>query len=286
MIAWLVDSWSLFWPSYLVAWFSAATLALVGIPVVAREQVLLGAGLVQAGTAGLALALACGLATGGHHGGVGTTVIAAIAIILAALVAGAPPGRERPEALAGWLFLAGSAGAVLLLAHQPMGLELLKQVQSSSLLGAGPFDPWVALALALVTLAGVVLGGRRLLLSAWEPGLAAALGQRTVLWQLAMAGWTGLCLASSLRLTGTLFTTALLVLPALIARRWCGGLTMLPWAAVLIAQAAVTGALAIAWHADLPPAQVAVALLAAALAATWALDAAGSAWRWWRNLAG
>ncbi len=284
MIAWLIDSWPLFWPTYLVAWFSAATLALIGIPVVAREQVLLGAGLVQAGTGGLALALACGLATAGHHAGLGSTLVIALTIVIAALLAGAQ-SRERPEAFAGWLFLAGSASSVLLLAHQPLGLEVLKLVQTSSLLGAAPHDPWWAATLCLITVAAVAIAGRRLLLICWEPGLAAALGQRAVLWQVALAVWTGLSLAISLHLTGALFTTALLVLPALIARRWVRNLPSLPWAVVLIAEVAVTMAMALAWHLDLPPAQVAVVLLAGLLLCTWAVETLGDLRRWWQGLA-
>jgi zinc transport system permease protein len=76
-------------------------------------------------------------------------------------------------------------------------------------------------------------------------------------------------LALSLQLGGVLLTTALLVLPALAARRLCRRLATVPWLAVGLAEAAVTAGFAIAWSADLPPAQVAVALLGLVLAASW-----------------
>jgi zinc/manganese transport system permease protein len=78
-----------------------------------------------------------------------------------------------------------------------------------------------------------------------------------------------LLLAASLQLSGSLLTTALLVLPALAARRFARRLAWMPWLAVIIAEVCVTAGYAIAWNADLPPGQAAVALLGGAMVLSW-----------------
>ena len=113
MFTWLTDTWDLFQNAYLCQWFLAVALAILGIPVVAREQVLLGAGLVQAGTFGVALGVALGSVVNLHGTGAEPVIFAAAAIMVASFLAARPPRRERPDAVAGWLFLAGSGGSVL-----------------------------------------------------------------------------------------------------------------------------------------------------------------------------
>ena len=76
-------------------------------------------------------------------------------------------------------------------------------------------------------------------------------------------------LAASLKITGALFTTALLVMPVLAARRLLHRLAPLPWLAVLLPEIAVTAGFALSWAWDLPPGQVAVAILGLFLVATW-----------------
>ena len=53
-------SWGLFHNTYLVGWLIGFLLALVGVLVVARDQIFIGAAVSQASTLGIALALGLG----------------------------------------------------------------------------------------------------------------------------------------------------------------------------------------------------------------------------------
>jgi ABC-type Mn2+/Zn2+ transport system permease subunit len=259
---WLTAGWDLFGPSYVVGWALAVALPLAGIPVVAREQARLGTGLVQMGAVGFAAALAFGLGT--------PVVWAFLAIAAATALAQRPPARERPEAVAAWMILAGGALTVLLLAGNAGGAEKLARLASSSVLGAGWGSAGVALAAALVVAVAAVAWGRRILVAAWEPRLARLQGVRPGLVGGLSAVVLALLLATALELSGALLTTALLVLPTLAARRFATRLAVVPWLAVGIAELAVTAGFALAWSADLPPGQVAVGLLGGVMVAAWA----------------
>lgn len=258
---WLTQGWELFGASYVVGWSLALALPLAGIPVVAREQALLGTGLVQMGACGFAAALAFGLGE--------PAVWAFIAITIATVLAQRPPARERPEAVAAWMILAGGALTVLLLAGNATGLEKLARLASSSVLGTGWGGAGVAIAGAVLTAALAMAFGRRVLVAAWEPRLARMQGVRPGLTGALAALLLAILLTIALTLAGALLTTALLVLPALAARRLTGRLGFVPVLAVIIAQAAVSAGFAIGWSFDLPPGQVAVAILGAAMTAAW-----------------
>lgn len=258
---WLTQGWELFGASYVVGWSLALALPLAGIPVVAREQALLGTGLVQMGACGFAAAIAFGLGE--------PAVWAFVAIAAATVLAQRPPARERPEAVAAWMILAGGALTVLLLAGNATGLEKLARLASSSVLGTGWGGAGVAIAAAVLTAALAAVFGRRVLVAAWEPRLARMQGVRPGLTGGLSALLLAILLTIALTLAGALLTTALLVLPALAARRLTGQLGLVPVLAVIIAQVAVSAGFAIGWSADLPPGQVAVAILGAAMAAAW-----------------
>jgi ABC-type Mn2+/Zn2+ transport system permease subunit len=137
----------LFRDAYLVGWLAAALLSVVGVVVVAREQVFLGAALSQASTLGVALALWLPDALALEHSAVmeGEAFKAAMAMafsIAAALAveAGAERTRESRDAILGWTFLLASSASVLVLSHSPHGLEEIHGLVSSSIIGASGAD--------------------------------------------------------------------------------------------------------------------------------------------------
>jgi ABC-type Mn2+/Zn2+ transport system permease subunit len=71
--------------------------------------------------------------------------------------------------------------------------------------------------------------------------------------------------------TGALFAFASLVLPALAARELCRTMAAMLWAAPLLGASVTFVALFAAHTADLPPGQVAAALLGAVLLMAWLL---------------
>jgi zinc/manganese transport system permease protein len=271
-----VDSWWLFHNSYLAGWGIAFLLSLLGVWVVARDQIFLGAAVAQASTFGVASVLfLSSVATGGAAESLESHPARSAAAILFALVAtaitsrGGRRTRESHEAITGWVFLASSAGATLLLAHSPHGLEEIEQLLTSSLIGATAADV-VQFALFSALALGLALALRRpLLLFAMDPEMAAAVGMRTARWSALLALALGASIGLAIHVAGTLYTFGCLVLPALIARSLAREVGQMLWISPAVALAASVVSFVLANHWDLPPAQVTVAVLAATLLASW-----------------
>ena len=273
MIESFADSWPLFHTSYLAGWTLAFVLALVGIWLVARDQIFLGVAVAQASTLGVAAALwAGGLGAAGAmlRGDWATSALAVLASVATALFTVLRrSGAESSEAITGWVFLAAASAPTLLLARDPHGLEKVHQLLFSTLIGATTADLVVlgALAAATAALAARFHGPLRLL--ALDPEAADAVGLRSRLWHAALAVWLGLAVGLSIRISGTLYTFGCLVLPALAAKHFVREVRTLLFAAPALGVAAAVVGSVLANHADTPPAHTTVAVLCLAVAATW-----------------
>jgi ABC-type Mn2+/Zn2+ transport system permease subunit len=266
-------TWSLFWPSFLAGWVIAALLAVVGVWVVARREIFLGAAVSQASTLGIALALSLGAASGAHwlDGDGMAAALAITAAVATALVSarGGGPGRESAEGIVAWIFLLSASVPTLLLAHSPHGLEEIHRLAFSTLLGAQAEALGVLAALLGATLLAAWRFRDPLLLLALDAETAAALGvprQRLV---VGAAIWLGVCVGFAMRVSGMLYAFGCLVLPALVARRLARESRPLVWLAPVIALAAALPGFVLAHISDVPPAQMTVTLLCAALVAAW-----------------
>ena len=276
MIQDFMDSWPLFQYAYLTGWLIGMSLSLVGVLVVAREQIFLSAAVTQASTLGMAL----GLWLGGFITAPGLawlhsdTFLSSMAVVFAAisaLIAGrAPePGRETSEAITGWIFLISASLAILLLSHNPHGLDEIYRLLSSSIIGAAPTDVWIFAVLLTGSAALLAAFHRPILLLTLDPGMAAAVGLRVGAWTAAIAIWLGLAAGLSLRVSGMLYTFGCLVLPALIAKNTCREVRAMFVAAPLFALAACVAGSLLANHYDYPPAQLTVALMGLLVAGSW-----------------
>jgi len=289
------SSWALFRNSYLTGWFMAVALSLVGVLVVARDQIFIGAALSQASALGVAVALLLGTWAG--HGaadhdapaaGAPLTSIMAVAFAVGAALLTARGGHggvggESHEAVTGWIFLVSASLSVLLISRSPHGLEEIQRLASSSLIGATAADVWVFAAMAVVSGAVALLFNRRILLLATDPAMAAAVGMRTGWWSTGLAAWLGVVVGLSIRVSGMLYTFGLLVLPALLAKQLCREVRPMFLAAPVAALAATAAGFVLADRYDFPPGQMSVALLALLLPAarlTRAAAARLSARRW------
>lgn len=279
MIAQFLDSWPLFRDSYLAMWLIALVLAQLGVFVVVRDQVFVGAAIAQASTFGVALGLCLGSewSAGGSFWR-SDAFLSLVAVLFAAgaalaIARGPAVGAESREAVTAFVFLAGSSAALLLIAHSPHGLEDVQRLLASSGIGATAGDVAVLAALAAATLLFVVPLRRALLLHAIDPPTARALGVPRGL-DLLSAGWLGLVLGVSLRASGLLYSFGCLVLPALVAKSVCRATLPMFFVAPLVAVAAAAGAAVLGHAWDYNPAQAAVALLCALVAAGWGLRAA------------
>lgn len=274
MIGDFLASWPLFQHAYLGGWLLSLLLALLGVQLVARDQIFFGAAVAQASTLGIALALVT--ATWHPFGwhlhdtawyprawAVACSMLAAIAI---ELVAGR---RESREAVTGFIFLFASAAAMVLVARSPFGIDEVQRLLASSLIGATPLDVEILAVLLAATLLLIALHRNRLLLIAIDPACAAAAGVNVRAWSVGLAAWFAIVAGLSIRTAGLLYTFGGLVLPVLAAKQLAREMRTLFWLAPLLALAcAVPGFLfAHAW--DYPPAQITVVLQGGLLIAFW-----------------
>lgn len=278
MITRFLASWALFSHAYLTAWLSAILLSLIGVLLVARDQIFFGAAVSQAATLGIAVAMVLGeLLPADHLAWLRSdNVLSAMAVsfsILAALFTArrGQTGSESHEAMTGWVFLGSASLAVLLVAHSPHGLAEIQRLLSSSLIGATAHDVWIFGVCTAGTVVALCLGHRRVLLLALDPAMAMAAGMRVTLWTVALTVWLGLVVGLSLRVSGTLYTFGCLVLPALIAKHLCREVRPLFYVAPLVALSFGALGCVLADATDSPPAQMTIALLSLALVIAWRL---------------
>jgi ABC-type Mn2+/Zn2+ transport system permease subunit len=265
VIAALLSSWALFHHAFLATWISAALLALVGVAVIARGTLFLGVAAAQAATAAVAGALF--LAGLGWLSGTGWAMAAAI--IAAMATALLPLLKDGGEAANGWLFLAAGAATPLLLARSPHGLEEVRRLVASSVIGADAGEVVALSLLFIATVLVVLTAGRRLRVVLADPVFAADLGVAVGRWQVGIALGTGLVIGLALRCAGLLHTAGCLILPGLAAAQLCRTTASMTLVAPLLSSGvAVIGTVA-ADTCDLPPAQVTVAALALVAAGAW-----------------
>ena len=265
MIGEFVASFDFFGTTYAAGWLLAALLPLIGVPLVARDQIFLGAALSQASILGVAAGLRiAGLpllaAIPWLHSDLVLSTFAACFAIAAALItarAGATR-RESHESLTGWVFLVGASLSVLLLSHSPHGMEEIHRLVASTIIGATPSDVVVFALLALATAALLLLRHRELLLLATDPLMAEAVGLRVV---VGLAN----------RVAGAVFTFACLVLPALAARALCREVRSMFVVAPVLSVAASALAFLLAHDGDYPPGQATAFVLSLLLATAWGL---------------
>lgn len=273
MIESFLDSWPLFYTSYLAGWAIAFVLALVGTWVVARDQIFLGVAVAQASTLGVATALFLGGMGAAEifRGDAAATALAVAASVTTALftVLRRDGGAETSDAVTGWVFLVAASVPTLLLARDPHGLEEVHQLLFSTLLGATAADLVLFGALAAGSVALFWRHHEALRLLAVDPEMAAAVGLRHRRWLVGLALWLGVSVGLSIRVSGTLYTFGCLVLPALIAKHWVREVRHLVLLAPLVALAAAVLGFVAAHHWDTPPAHTVVALLCVLLALSW-----------------
>ncbi|MBM4015566.1 MAG: iron chelate uptake ABC transporter family permease subunit [Planctomycetes bacterium] len=282
MIRGFLDAWPLFGDSWLSLWLIALQLAAVGVFLVVRDRIFVGAAVAQSATFGIAVALCLGSewsADGSFWRGDRflALVAGAFAVGASLLIArggGRTAGRRGAgsEAVAGFVFLAGSSGALLVIAHSPHGVDDVERLFAASGLGAAATDVALFGALAVLTLGLVVWRRRQLLLLALDPVTAAALGVDRRL-ELLLAAWLGLLLGQSMRLSGLLYAFGCLVLPGLIARAACPALLPMVIVAPLVGVAASVGGALVGQAGDFNQAPATVGLLCVVLAATWGVRA-------------
>jgi ABC-type Mn2+/Zn2+ transport system permease subunit len=277
MISDFLSSWNLFATTYLAGWIIGLLLSVIGVFLVARNQIFVAAAVSQASALGVAVALiAAGpmqsLVHADPHELLGP-ILAAIFSCAAALftMGSRSAGRESPEALTGWVYLSAASLAIILLSKSPHGLDEINRLLSSSIVGATERELVIFAVFALLTIAAVAVFRHRLILLAMDPLAAAASGMRTQLYEFAIALWIGLAVGFSIRAAGVLFTFGCLILPALAAKALGRRIAPLFFTAPVICLVAAAISFVMANHLDIPPGQMAVAVLCVSVLIAWAV---------------
>ncbi len=276
MIEGFLSSWTLFHNTYLAGWTIGLLLSLVGVVVVARDQIFIGAAISQASTLGIALAMWIGgwavtdtipwLQSDRFL----TTMAVAFSLLAALMTSGGgEAGRESHEAITGWVFLVSASLSILIVSHSPHGLEEIHRLLASSIIGATAADVWGFATLAGLTALFLWATHQRLLLFVMDPAMAAAVGLHVVGWAALISTWLGLIVGLSIRSSGMLYTFGCLVLPALIAKNVCREVLPMFLVAPVVAVGAGAIGFVLANHYDYPPAQMTVALLSLLLTIAW-----------------
>jgi len=276
MIESFLSSWPLFYQSYLAGWLISFLLSLVGVLVVARDQIFIGAAVSQASTFGIALMMwATAILHLDHFSWFRPDLffsgMAVIFSIAAAFVTGhgGEMGRESREAITGWVFLVSASLSILIVSHSPHGLEEIHRLLSSSIIGATAADVWIFGILSILTVFFHILLYRKILLFALDPSMAAAIGMKIIRWNLITSAWLGLVIGLSIRASGMLYTFGCLVLPALVAKNLCREVRSMFFVAPAVAVGTSAIGFLLANYYDYPPGQMNVALFCLELTLAW-----------------
>ena len=278
MIQNFLSSWDLFYQSYLTGWLISLLLSLIGVLVVARDQIFIGAAISQASTLGIALTMwAAALPSLSqidwfHSDLFLSTTAVAFSVLAASLTARAGEiGKESHEAITGWVFLISASLSILIVSHSPHGLEEIHRLLSSSIIGATVVDLWMFSSLTLLTAALLMFLHRKILLFALDPSMAVAVGMKIGHWNLMTSAWLGLAIGLSIRASGMLYTFGCLVLPALVAKNLCRRVRTMFFVSPAVAVGTGVIGFILAHHYDYPPGQMTVALFCFLLMIAWLL---------------
>ena len=278
MIAEFLASWPLFHNAYLSGWLISVMLSLMGVLVVARDHIFIGAAVSQASALGIAVGMVFGSWLAPEEQSwwrshVFYGLMGGMFSVVAALVTShkGTPERDSHEAITGWIFLFSLSASVLLLSHSPHGLEEVHSLLTSTIIGAKNSDVWAFSLLTLVTIAGVLRYHRQALLVVIDPEMAQAVGLHVDRWNTALSIWLGVIVGFSIHVSGVVYAFACLVLPALIAKNLNREVRGMFLFSPLIALGTGIVSFVLANHYDYPPGQTGTACLCALLFLVWML---------------
>jgi ABC-type Mn2+/Zn2+ transport system permease subunit len=240
------------------------TLSVMGVYVVLRRIIFVGAALAQMSAAGVAL----GILLGVHGEAVGMVA----ALLGVALLSIHPKKVGLPgEGPIGIGYALASTLAILFVAKTPGGEADTLLLLYGNILAVPDWhllELWV-LAPALVLLH--VLLRRRFLVTCFSPDAARASGVRVGAWTLLLYVTLGTGIAAGMEIAGSLLTFTYLVVPALAGQMLARRSWHMPAIAVAVAVVGTIAGLAGSVLWDLPSGPTIVAALCAEAGAAWSL---------------
>ena len=238
----------------------AVTCAVLGVYVVLRRIVFVGAALAQVSSAGIALAYwlaGHGIATGlaSHPEALSLAATLGSVMFFARTVRGPVP----PDARIGVWYAVAAAAGILLIAKAAVG-EAHDIFLQGNILGITTSDTVELLVVCIPVVIALFVFQKELLFTSFDPETARTLGYRVTLWDLAFYLVLGVVISVSMQFAGVLLVFNFLVLPAvtgLLLARTMGGTFLVSLGAALLA-AVVGFALSIPFDLPTGPAMITV----------------------------
>ena len=259
----MLDAVLLFKDALYGALLIALTCSVLGVYVVLRRIVFVGAALAELSSAGIALAL--WLAGIGWAGGfAGHALVMSVVVTLAGVLFfafGAAGGRGRipPDATIGVTYAVATAAGILLIAKAATG-EAHDIFLQGNILGITRADLRVLLLVGVPVLLVHLVFYKELLFVSFDREMARTLGYRVRAWNLVLYLTLGLVIAFAMQFAGVMLVFNFLVLPAvtglLLSRSMAGTFA---WAVAAALLAAVVGfSLSVPFDLPTGPAIIAV----------------------------
>jgi ABC-type Mn2+/Zn2+ transport system permease subunit len=192
----------------------ALACSVLGVYVVLRRIVFVGAALAQISSAGVALALwlaGAGIALGA----IGRPTVVSLLLTLVAVLffAGGTRGRIPPDATIGVTYAVAAAVGIILIAKAASG-EAHDIFLTGNILGITRSDTLVLLAVAVPVLALHLVFYKELLFVSFDRETARTLGYNVRRWDLLLYLTLGVVIASAMQFAGVMLVFNFLVLPA------------------------------------------------------------------------
>ena len=242
-----------------------ATCAYLGVYVVLRRVVFVGAALAQVSSAGVGLAMLLGW----------NPSMLSLVLTLGGVAAFSVKPKDKritQESFIGIGYALASALAVLFVAKSAQGEGHMLDVLSGDILTVTTPQVWL---MAVVGVTGIMLHTlfhKQLLFSAFDSETAQASGTKSMLWDLLFFLILGVVISLSIRLAGTLLTFAFLVMPAVTALLLTQHMGKILAIAIASASLATVVGLSVSIKMDVPsgPAIAAVSFLL--LSVSWVIS--------------
>lgn len=248
----------------------ALACSVLGVYVVLRRIVFVGAALAELSSAGIALALF--LAGMGISASVVTHPIAMSLLVTmaGAIFFGLGGGKHRipPDATIGVTYVVAAAAGILLISKATTG-EAHDIFLQGNILGITLSDMWVLLGVAIPVLLVHFVFYKEFLFVSFDRETAHTLGYNVTFWNLLLYGTLGLVIAFAMQFAGVMLVFNFLVLPAvtgmLVARSMRGTFLVAVCAALV---AAVVG-FSLSVPFDLPTGPAMIACSGALVLVAW-----------------
>ncbi len=248
----------------------ALACSVLGVYVVLRRIVFVGAALAQISSAGIALALFLGGIGFGGFGLARHPVALALIVTLgfALVFAGSGKNRIPPDAMLGAAYAAAGATGILLIAKAATG-EAHDIFLQGNILGITRADMYVLLGVSVPVLLVHAVFYKEFLFVSFDRETARTIGYNVTFWNLLLYLTLGLVIAFAMQFAGVMLVFDFLVLPAvaglLVAQTMAGMFTVAIGSALI----AATVGFGLSVPLDLPTAPTIIAISGVIVSIAW-----------------